>query len=67
MCRCEGADEHIHGQSDQKKNLVKFIDIPKCSALNILKNDALLEDIFNENNNETLYLQSDVDDQILGI
>lgn len=65
MCKCGGADEHLH-QVGEAKNLVQFIDIPKCSALNVTKTTMTnLNSILQKEPQQSCYLESDADDQIL--
>ena len=64
MCKCGGADEHNHGiTTEQTKNLFKFIDQPKCRVFNA-KNPDLLEKVLGNSENSS-YLQSDIDGEIL--
>lgn len=63
MCKCGGADEHNHQVTEQSKNLVKFIDLPKCKILNS-KHPELLEKSLTDPENSK-YLQSDLDNEIL--
>lgn len=63
MCKCGGADEHLH-EVTMAKDLVQFIDIPKCSALNITNATRcnLVQVLKTEGKG---FIESDVDDQIL--
>lgn len=63
MCKCGGADEHLH-EVTVTKDLVQFIDLPKCSALNITKATQVnLAHVLK--NDSKCFIESDVDDQLL--
>lgn len=65
MCKCGGADEHLHEVSETK-NLINFIDLPKCTAVNVSKNSTnnLLK-VLQADNSKQIFIESNVDDQIL--
>jgi hypothetical protein len=63
MCKCGGADEHNHQITEQTKNLVKFIDLPKCKILNSKQPELLEKALINPENEN--YMQSDLDNEIL--
>jgi hypothetical protein len=63
MCKCSGADEHNHQITEHSKNLVKFVDLPKCKIFNS-KHPTLLEKVLCDPDNSN-FLQSDLDNEIL--
>lgn len=65
MCKCGGADQHLHEVS-VAKNLVQYIDLSKCSTLNATRaTQPNIQRILNEDPNSSCFIQSDVDDQLL--